>query len=199
MYSAEQNGGVMLVEMDMKFWRDVHAYASLPEVSKYQPWGPNSEEDTMNYLKQFIVDTEKENPSRYLYAIKKIHEDKVIGAAELFHIDFINKSAEIGYVVHPDYWGKGIATFAAKKLLEIGFSNFELHRIHATCDARNIGSAKVLEKIGMTYEGKKRHNMLLKSGWRDSLLYSVLENEWKGLNNDGTDNRRSVGAIHQDS
>lgn len=192
-----ENIEVILVNMEMEYWKDIHSYASLPEVSKYQQWGPNTEEDTLTYVKQIMEDITKEQPSRYVYAIKKISSDKVIGAAELFHLNQINKCAEIGYVVHPDYWGMGIGTLAANKLLEIGFSNLHLHRIYAKCDARNIGSAKVLEKVGMTLEGKRRHDMLLETGWRDSLLYSILDNEWKGMNKNGANNTRLTGAIHQ--
>ena len=190
---------VTLVKMEMKYWRDIHSYASLPEVSRYQQWGPNSEEDTLTYIKQIIEQAKIDQPSRYVYAIKETRSDRVIGAAELFHIDQINKSAEIGYVIHPDFWGMGIGTLVASKLLEIGFTDLHLHRIHATCDARNIGSARVLEKIGMTWEGKRRHNMLLKTGWRDSLLFGMLDYEWRGMNNDGAIITRITNSIHQDT
>ncbi len=46
-------------------------------------------------------------------------------------------------------------------------------------DPRNIGSAKVLEKVGMVYEGKIRENIFINDGWRDSLLYSILAHEWE--------------------
>lgn len=65
--------------------------------------------------------------------------------------DFANKvGGEIGYIMNPDYWGgKGIATQSAKLVMTFGFETLKLHRIYATCDPRNIGSSKVLEKIGM--------------------------------------------------
>lgn len=54
-----------------------------------------------------------------------------------------------------------------------------MHRIYATCDPRNIGSSKVLEKVGMTREGRLREDLLIKDRWRDSLVYSILEHENK--------------------
>ena len=64
-------------------------------------------------------------------------------------------------------------------MMTFGFETLKLHRIYATCDPRNIGSSKVLEKIGMSKEGILRENMLMKDGvWRDSLLYSMLKQEW---------------------
>jgi [ribosomal protein S5]-alanine N-acetyltransferase len=103
----------------------------------------------------------------------------MIGAGELSIRDFSNKSGEIAYIVHPDYWGRGIATDVASLLIDLGFSKLKLHRIFATCDPRNIGSSNVLEKVGMTLEGRIRDDLLLRDGWRDSLLYSVLEFEWR--------------------
>lgn len=93
--------------------------------------------------------------------------------------DLTNKVGEVSYIVNPDYWNKGIATEATTMLIDFGFNQHQLHRIFATCDPRNIGSLKVLEKVGMVLEGRIRENLFIKYGWRDSLLYSVLEYEWK--------------------
>jgi [ribosomal protein S5]-alanine N-acetyltransferase len=79
---------------------------------------------------------------------------------------------------HPDYWGKGLATAAARQLVQLGFDEHDLHRIFATCDPRNIASAAVLQRLGMQYEGRMRETTLIRDGWRDSDLYSVLVDEW---------------------
>jgi [ribosomal protein S5]-alanine N-acetyltransferase len=80
--------------------------------------------------------------------------------------------------VHPELWGKGVASEAAKLMINIGFTYFHLHRIQATCDPDNIASSRVLEKVGMKKEGVLRENIMIKSGWRDSAIYSVLEGEY---------------------
>ncbi len=105
-------------------------------------------------------------------------KERLIGAGEINIRNFTNRQGEIGYIIHPDYWAKGYATEVSKLLIEFGFSTLNLHRIFATCDPRNLGSAKVFEKIGMTKEGKIRQDLLLRDGWRDSLLYSILKHEW---------------------
>lgn len=66
----------------------------------------------------------------------------------------------------------------ATVLVSYGFNELLLHRIIATCDPRNGASARVLEKSGMTKEGKMRENIWIKDEWRDSLMYSILEHEW---------------------
>ncbi len=158
---------------------DVHKYASQDKVCEYQPWGPNTVEDSKDFVKQVIKDASQEQRTRYVFAIVDKDMGSVVGAGELNIRDFINKNGEIGYIVNPNYWGKGLATDVANLLIDFGFSKLKLHRIYATCDPRNIGSSKVLEKVGMNKEGRMRENLLIRGGWRDSLLYSILESEWK--------------------
>lgn len=156
----------------------VHAYASQPIVSQYQSWGPNSESDS----KQFIHDaleSELESPRRrYVFAVT-FPDDHVIGAGELVITDTEHKTAEIGYILSPDEWGNGYATFIANFLLEFGFEKLELHRITATCDPRNAASERVLQKVGMTKEGQLRETVYLEDHWRDSLIYGMLDWEWQ--------------------
>lgn len=171
------NDRLILREMIESDWVDVHKYASREIVCQYQPWGPNTEEESQNFVKQVIEDSKQEPRKRYVFSI--IYEEKMIGAGEINIRDFTNRAGEIAYIVNPDYWGKGIATEVASLLVEFGFETLKLHRIYATCDPRNTGSSKVLEKVGMTKEGTLREDLLIKNGWRDSLLYSVLEHEWE--------------------
>ncbi|MFD0523568.1 GNAT family N-acetyltransferase [Paractinoplanes durhamensis] len=88
-------------------------------------------------------------------------------------------SGEIGYGIHPDRWGRGAATAAARELLRQAFEEHYLHRVYGTCDPRNSASARVLLKIGMAYEGRMRETVRIRDGWRDSDLYAILEQEWR--------------------
>ncbi|WP_398940048.1 GNAT family N-acetyltransferase [Streptomyces sp. IB201691-2A2] len=72
-----------------------------------------------------------------------------------------------------------LRTGIGRQLLSRGFGQLGLHRIFATCDPRNLGSARVLAKLGMTYEGHLRHTAWIRDGWRDSLTFSILEEEWR--------------------
>jgi [ribosomal protein S5]-alanine N-acetyltransferase len=169
---------IYLREFAEQDWVDVHQYASQEKVSKYQPWGPNTEEASQAFVNQVLLDAEVTPRTRFVYAIMEKLNEKLIGAVELNIRDAANRNGEIGYIVHPDFWGLGVATEAAKLTIEFGFTTLRLHRIYATCDPRNSASSKILEKLGMTKEGKMRENLLIKDGWRDSYLYSVLDREW---------------------
>ncbi|KRF03407.1 acetyltransferase [Paenibacillus sp. Soil766] len=170
---------IYLREFISSDWLDVHAYASQEIVCRFQPWGPNSEDQSEAFVNQILADTNETNRTRYVFAIVEKSTEKMIGAGEFNIRCFTHKNGEIGYIVHPNYWGKGIATEVAKLLVNFGFKKFQLHRIYATCDPRNIGSSKVLAKIGMIQEGRLRDALLVKDGWRDSLVFGILEDDWK--------------------
>lgn len=159
-------------------WKAVHAYASQEIVSQYQPWGPNTEKETQQYIVD-VLDQQLAKPrSNFTFAVVWKETGEVIGAGELSAIDNVNRSGEIGYILHPDYWRRGIATEVTLLLIEVGFREKELNRISASCDLQNKGSQKVLEKSGMVKEGLLRQNLRMKKGWRDSLLYSILKTEY---------------------
>ena len=162
-----------LVESD---WAAVHEWASLDEVSRYQAWGPNSEDQTRSFVRQAAEVWAIEPQSWFIYAI--LLAGVVVGTVELNLRG--NGQGEVGYSLNPACWGRGLATVATARLLEIGFTEHRLHRIYATCDPRNVRSKRLLERLGMTHEGRLRENLRIRDGWRDSDVYSILEREWRG-------------------
>ncbi|MBR7798314.1 GNAT family N-acetyltransferase [Agaribacter marinus] len=121
------------------------------EVNKFLPWFPfQSIEETKEYLYNTIY-KEYDQRIAYHYAIEEKANHKVIGYIGISKIDEEKGSAELGYGLLKTYWGKGIATEASKALLkrlkQDGFKS-----IFATNDVNNIGSGRVLEKSGMTYQ-----------------------------------------------
>jgi len=71
-------------------------------------------------------------------------------------------------------------------VIKYGFDILQLHRIEAGCAVENIGSIKVLEKVGMTREGRGRKVLPLKSVWSDNFEYSILETDVRKTNNKNT-------------
>lgn len=162
-------------------WPDVYAFASPPEAAQFQTWGPHSPEDSRGYVVRAIASAQDDPRLRFRLATVLSAQGKVIGAGDLKIHSQHFRNGEIGYAIHPDYWGQGYATEVARLLLEFGFASLGLHRIGGTCDPRNIASARVLEKVGMQYEGRLRETLLIRDGWRDSSLYSILEHEWRAV------------------
>lgn len=157
----------------------VHAYASDPLVARYMMWGPNSEEETGNYI-ELTLDMQKEQPRRsYELAAVLKATGQLIGGCGLTLSE--PAQGEIGYCFNPLFWRQGYTSEAAAALLAFGFQELGLHRIYATCRPENIGSASVMQKIGMRYEGHLREHMWHKEKWHDSYLYSILQAEYERL------------------
>lgn len=160
-------------------WKAVHAYASDLEVVRFMDWGPNTEEESRNFIQRTITH-QKEHP-RTNYSLAIIHkaDDKLIGGCGIYVTNPENREGYIGYCLNRNFWRRGFATETAKALLKFGFEQLNLHRIFATCDPANVASKHVLEKIGMRLEGHFREHKWAKEKWRDSLFYAILDHEWK--------------------
>lgn len=152
----------------------VHAVANNPEVHRFQPWGSSSIEDTGKFVRSVIQAAEQHPRTDYTLAIVLRQTGRLIGYGSLWLENDRFRHGEIGYFLHPDYWGQGLWTESARLLLRIGFAHVHLHRISATCDPRNVASQRVLQKVGMTHEGHLRQTMLIHDGWRDSDVYGIL-------------------------
>lgn len=156
-------------------WQAVHSWGSLPEFCRYQAWGPNTPEQSREFVQAALDDSARNPQNRFVYLA--ILDGQPVGSGELNIRDRTHRQGEISYGIHPAHWGRGIGTSLGRQLLALGFDHLNLHRIYATCDPRNTGSGRILAKLGMTHEGRLRHSLLLRDGWRDSDLFSLLEPE----------------------
>jgi len=166
-------------------WQPVHFYASDPEVFRYVEGGPLNDEQTRISIQKAIASQSEDPRLDFRLAVTLKEEGKVIGDARIRTLDpnlhpayRLLGQAYIGFSLNPHYWRKGYASEVARALLAFGFDQLRLHRIFAWCDAENLASARVLEKVGMRREGVLRKNWTLKGEWRDALLYAMIESEW---------------------
>ena len=158
---------------------DVHAYAVIPEVSQYMGWGPNSEEDTRAFLARCAAAAANPKEQSHLFAVTLKDGGRMIGGCDLWYVHRADRTADIGYCLHPNFWGSGYATEAATAVLGLAFGPLGLHRVTAMCDPDNGGSWRVMEKVGMRREGHEREADWFKGRWHDRLRYAILEHEWQ--------------------
>ena len=102
----------------------------------------------------------------------------MIGTCGFTRFHYEADSAEIGYVIHPSYWGRGIATEAVDAVIRFGFQRLELNRIEARFMEGNTASRRVMEKNGMSFEGMMRQSMYIKGEYRNVGVCSVLRREY---------------------
>jgi len=156
----------------------IHALHSLPETDAYNTLGiPKDIKDTKSVIDPWLAAHQEEFISNYTFAITFSDTHEFLGLFGMKLWAQKHSRAEIWYKIHSNYWNQGIATEAANRILDFGFNDLHLHRIQAGCAVENIGSIKVLEKIGMSREGRGRQILPLKNGWSDNFEYSILETD----------------------
>jgi RimJ/RimL family protein N-acetyltransferase len=166
-----------LREITQDDFQAVHEYASDPEAVKYMTFGPNTEEETREFINRNLRRQREQPRTDYGLGIILKREDRLIGACGMH--DVTENQASIGYVLNRGYWGHGYATETAKALVGYLFDERGVHRVYASCDPDNHASVRVLEKVGMSLEGRLRENMVIHEEYRDSLIFGILANEWK--------------------
>lgn len=140
-------------KLDLNDLNDIHEYVSDPDVSKYIGWPlTRSIEETREYLEKLI---KRDEDGTHLYgSIVDNESGWHIGAVMVFNFDPEPNHAEIGYVIHKDYWRRGLGTQAVKMMIDYGFNSQDLNKIHGWVVDSNLGSATVLSRNGFKLEGQ---------------------------------------------
>ncbi len=158
---------------------DMFTWASNMEVVKYLSSYPHKNiEDSKKILKCWIKEYKKEN--RYNWAIE--YSGRVIGNVDVVSQDDRCFSCGLGWQIDMPYWNKGIMTEAAGAVVDYLFGKVGYDRITSGHDTRNIGSGRVMQKIGMTLEGTFRRYVYQKDGSiGDVNRYAILKSDWEKL------------------
>lgn len=167
-----QTPRLLLREFATSDERDVHEYASDAAVTEYMDWEPNTSERTRDAMRRRLREQRAWPRDEVTLAVELCAERKVIGGIRLSILDRQDRVADCGFVFNRRYWNQGYATEAMRAILDCAFTVVRLRRVWATCDARNIGSWRVMEKVGMSREGIFRRDVFQKGEWRDSYLYA---------------------------
>jgi RimJ/RimL family protein N-acetyltransferase len=161
---------------DYAAFHDLHGR---DDVARYLPWETRDAEASRKALERHqTVVLAKDDDGMTLAGFDR-ESGRLVGEFVLFLRSVEHRGGEIGYVLHPDFWGRGLATEGARAMLEIGFGLMGMHRIVARIDARNTGSAAVLERLGMRREALLVKNEWFKGEWGDEADYAMLDEEWE--------------------
>ncbi|HEX6140174.1 MAG TPA: GNAT family protein [Candidatus Limnocylindria bacterium] len=149
------------------------------DVTRYLYWGPRSLDAVRDFLERMKLMTGLDEESNALRLAGVLPDTgELVGDYSLFRTSREHRQGEIGYITHPDHGGRGYAVEAARALLKVGFEIYGLHRVMASCDARNAASETVMKRLGMRCEAHFRENELVKGEWTDELIYALLADEW---------------------
>jgi RimJ/RimL family protein N-acetyltransferase len=184
---------------------DVWQYQRLPEVLRYIPWPERDRDEAHAHtvrrsrLRGLAADgdafdfamvlrgeptTRGASPSRGAGdepdapVTAAPSDDRVVGDVMLRVASAAHAQLEIGWVLHPDFQGRGIAAEAAGAVLGFAFEALHAHRVHAHVDVRNEASARLCERLGMRREATLLEDQW-DEGWQDTAVYAVLDREWR--------------------
>lgn len=166
---------------------DVYEYQRLPEVIRYLPWPERDRASGFEHTAKraagrvlaadedfvFLAATLPGAPSTDDPARDRVIGDFMVRVSSVQHARL-----ELGWVLHPDFQGRGYAREAAGTVLDFVFESLNPHRVEAFLDARNAASAALCERLGMRCEATLLEEEYNDGEWQDTAVYGVLRRDW---------------------
>jgi RimJ/RimL family protein N-acetyltransferase len=170
---------LILREFQDDDWPAILAYQRDPLYLRYSHWSDRTPAAARAFVQSFIAQQREQPRTRFQLAIALRSAEQLIGNCGIRMESPEAHEAELGYELAAEHWGHGYATEAARVILGFAFSELRLHRISSWCIADNIASVRVLEKLGFHAEGRLREKEHFKGRRWDTLLFGMLEDEWR--------------------
>jgi RimJ/RimL family protein N-acetyltransferase len=105
----------------------------------------------------------------------------VIGRCDLFHIDTLARSGEVGIALHSSSRGRGYGTDALRVLVRFAFERRNLHRVHLSALATNAAGLACYRKVGFVEEGRRRDHAWVRGEYQDEIMMGLLRSQWQAL------------------
>lgn len=158
-----------------------------PDVIKFYDWFWNAPPERMTCwpvepmtlaetVERFHAPLSPNAPKRL--AIRRVTDDIFVGRISYFNVNARNQSAEIGYLIGPEFRGKGYASEALGLLVRYLFEELKMNRVHAQTGAFNTSSIALLEKHGFKLEARLRQHHRIGDVFHDDLIYGMLASEY---------------------
>ena len=176
---------LILREFEADDWSAVLAYQSDPRYLRYYHWTERTPGEVREFVNTFVTQQDEHPRTKFQLAVVLKLDHQLIGSCGIRMASPDAYEADIGYELDPQHWGQGYATEAARAIVRFGFTELGLHRIWAHCIAENLGSVRVVEKVGMRPEGRLREKEYFKGRWWDTLLFAILDYEWRACEQSG--------------
>lgn len=161
---------------------DAHAmyanWAGDEDVTRFLTWPPHASADVSRYLLSDWT-ARYAQPDYYQWAIELKEMNEPIGSIAVVEIRERVDELVIGYCIGKSWWGEGIMPEAGRAVIAYLFDQVGANRISATHDANNPNSGRVMQKIGMQYEGTHRQGGKNNQGIVDEVVYAILQEDWK--------------------
>ncbi len=175
-------------EIEVKNYRVILTELSDDDIAVYRDWFLESEPETMTCRPIGDTSLDKmierfrdrfDGETRGHFAVRRVDDTRLVGRVTYFDLNTRNRSAEIGYLIGPEFRGKGYACEAITLLLRYLFDQLELNKAMAQTAEFNIESVAILKKLGFKQDGRLRQHHPLDGRSYDDLLFSILAEEFR--------------------
>lgn len=149
-----------------------------PDLLKYSPSLFGTVEHLQTYINDALINRGK--ALRYAFVIYDKENQRYAGSTSFGNASIPHERIEIGWTwIDKDLQGSGLNKNCKFLLLSYAFEQLKFERVELKTDSRNLQSRRAIEKIGASYEGELRHDILMPDGYRrNSVYYSILKDEW---------------------
>jgi RimJ/RimL family protein N-acetyltransferase len=177
--SPRQTSRLILRNFEATDLEDLTALYSRDDVNRYLYTEPRNKEKVLALLEVKLArPSEIIDKNVMTVAVVLRDTNHLVGDFMLRWNSDQHRQGEIGGSLHPDFQGQGFAVEIYTELLEIGFHDFNLHRIFGRCDGRNTASIRALEKAGLRREAHFVENEFVKGEWTDEVVLAIRAAEW---------------------
>nr|WP_221205154.1 GNAT family N-acetyltransferase [Brevundimonas mediterranea] len=150
---------------------DLHQVFSSPDAMRWWSTTPHeTREQTVEWLESMIA-ADPENSDDFVIQA----QGRVIGKAGFWRLP------EIGYILHPDYWGRGLATEALTAVIDHVIATRDTDGVTADVDPANVASIRLLGRLGFEQTGAASRTWQVGGVWMDSLYFGLDRDRWKSL------------------
>ena len=170
---------LLLREFSESDWETVFNYQNNPAYLRYYPWEKRDARDVKKLIKSFIRWSEEKQRSKFQLAIINKSQNNLIGNCGIRKTSIESLEAELGCELNPDYWSNGFAIEAMRMIINYGFHELKLHRVWTQCVSENQPATRLVQKLKMRQEGLFREQQWIKHGWKDTVIYAILAQEWQ--------------------
>ena len=156
--------------------KNIFEYAKNPSVSLFTLWEPHKDvSDSLKFITEYAQPLYKEQVPEPFGLILKSNPQKVIGTVGCFWVSKPSQTMELAYAIAEPFWGRGLVAEATDAILDYCFKNLKVNRIQSRCKIENKASKRVMEKVGMTYEGTLKSAIFHRNRFWDLHYYAILK------------------------
>ncbi len=174
-FPAIETERLLLRHLRMDDLEQLYLLRTNEQVNLHLNKAPDASRDATKAKIEEILASQNKNEAILWVICLKSEPEKMLGNIGYWHINKEHYRAEVGYILHPDFWKKGIMKEALNAILEYAFTKTDLHSIEANINPDNIASGMLLESCGFVKEAYFKENFYHDGVFYDSIIYSRLK------------------------